>query len=89
MIIEHHEFIDGSGYPYGLRGDSISKGARIISLAEFYDSIVSERPHRGALRSEEAIQLVRNSKDTLFDAEVCRAFLEEMQQTGPPGTPAS
>jgi diguanylate cyclase (GGDEF)-like protein len=89
MIIEHHEFLDGTGYPYGLRGDSISRGARIIGLAEFYDSIVSERPHRGALRSEEALQLVRNSRDTLFDAEICRAFLEEMQQAAPPDAPAS
>jgi putative two-component system response regulator len=75
-ILEHHEFWNGSGYPYGLKGENISKPGRILSVGEFYDSIISERPHRGKLAPEEALQLVRNSMDTLFDSEVCRAFLE-------------
>ncbi len=75
-ILEHHERRDGSGYPYGLKGEEISKIGRILSVAEFYDSITSERPHRGKLVPEEAMQLVHNSLDTLFDREVCLAFLE-------------
>ena len=75
-ILEHHERRDGSGYPYGLKGEEISKIGRILSVAEFYDSITSERPHRGKLVPEEAVQLVHNSMDTLFDREVCLAFLE-------------
>ena len=75
-ILEHHERRDGSGYPYGLKGEEISKIGRILSVAEFYDSITSERPHRGKLVPEEAVQLVHNSRDTLFDREVCLAFLE-------------
>ena len=75
-ILEHHEFWNGSGYPYGLKGENISRPGRILSVAEFYDSIISERPHRGKLAPEEALQLVRNSMDTLFDGEVCLAFLE-------------
>ncbi len=47
-------------------------------VAEFYDSITSERPHRGKLVPEEAMQLVYNSRDTLFDRDVCVAFLEGM-----------
>jgi HD-GYP domain-containing protein (c-di-GMP phosphodiesterase class II) len=43
-ILEHHEHFDGSGYPYGLRGDDISVAARILSVAECYDSAVSARP---------------------------------------------
>lgn len=82
IILEHHEFYNGTGYPYGLRGEEISRGGRILALAEFYDSITSERPHRGSLRSEEAIQLVRNNKDTLFDDAVCIAFLEELRASG-------
>lgn len=78
VILEHQEFFDGSGYPQGLRGEEISLGARIVSLAEFYDSITSARPHRGGLRQEEALQLVRNNMDTLFEGRICRAFLEEM-----------
>ena len=75
-ILEHHEFWNGSGYPHGLKGEQISKAGRILSVAEFYDSITSERPHRGKLVPEEAVQLVHNSMDTLFDNEVCLAFLE-------------
>lgn len=75
-ILEHHEFWNGSGYPHGLKGEQISIAGRILSVAEFYDSITSERPHRGKLAPKEAAQLVRNGMDTLFDRDVCLAFLE-------------
>ena len=74
-ILEHHEHFDGSGYPYGLRGDDISMTARILSVAESYDSAVSARPHRGALPPEEALQMVRGGAGTLFDPEVAQLFL--------------
>jgi diguanylate cyclase (GGDEF)-like protein len=79
IILEHHEHHDGSGYPYGLKGEEISIGARILSVAEFYDSVTSERPHRGKLQPNEALQLVRNNGGTLFEDEVCRAFVETLQ----------
>ena len=79
IILEHHEFFNGSGYPFGLQGEEISKGARILSVAEYYDSITSERPHRGGLRSEEAVQILRTNMGTLFESDVCSAFLEEIQ----------
>ena len=80
IILEHQELFDGSGYPHGLRGNDISPGARIVSVAEFYDAITSARPHRGGLRHEEALQLVRNNMGGMFDENVCRAFLAEMKQ---------
>ncbi|MGB5197951.1 MAG: diguanylate cyclase [Candidatus Deferrimicrobium sp.] len=73
-ILEHHEHFDGSGYPYGLRGDDISMGARILSVAEFYDSAVSTRPYRSALLPEEVLQMVRGGSSTLFDPEVAQLF---------------
>ncbi|OGP99939.1 MAG: hypothetical protein A2Z40_03035 [Deltaproteobacteria bacterium RBG_19FT_COMBO_60_16] len=85
IILEHHEFLDGSGYPYGLKGEEISLGGRILAVAEFYDSITSERPHRGKLRHEEALQLVRNGADTLFDPAVARLFVEDESITSLPG----
>jgi diguanylate cyclase (GGDEF)-like protein len=75
-ILEHHEHFDGSGYPYGLRGDDISLPARILSVAEYFDAIVSARPHRGGLTADEALQLVRTGANTLFDPEVAQTFLE-------------
>ena len=83
VILEHQEFFDGSGYPYGLQGEEISLGARILSLAEYYDSITSSRPHRGGLRHEEALQLVRNNMNTIFEARICKAFLEEIREPLP------
>jgi diguanylate cyclase (GGDEF)-like protein len=75
-ILEHHEHFDGSGYPYGLRGNDISLPARILSVTEFYDAAVSARPYRGALPPEEALQLVRSGSGTLFDPEVAHLFKE-------------
>lgn len=82
FILEHQELYDGSGYPYGLRGEQISLGARILSVAEFYDSITSERPHRGRLLPEEALQLVKNGANTLFDPDVASAFVEGLPLPG-------
>ncbi len=79
VILEHQEFFNGSGYPNGIRGGEISLGARIVSLAEYYDSITSARPHRGGLSRKEALQLVKNNRNTLFDERISRAFLEEME----------
>ena len=73
-ILEHHEHFDGSGYPYGLHGADLSMLARILSVAEFYDSGVSPRPHRDALPEEEVLQMVRDGAGTLFDPEVAQLF---------------
>ena len=73
-ILEHHENFDGTGYPYGLRGADISLAARILNVAEYYDSLISERPHRGGMQHDEAMQLVRTGGNTLFDPEVTGAF---------------
>jgi len=75
-ILEHHEHFDGSGYPYGLRGNDISLSARVLSVAECYDSAVSTRPHRGAVPPAEALQIVRAGSGTLFDPEVAQTFAE-------------
>jgi diguanylate cyclase (GGDEF)-like protein len=80
IILEHQEYFDGSGYPYGLQGEEISVGARIVALAEFYDSITTSRPHRGGLRTEEALQLIRNNMGNMFDDRICRAFFEEIRE---------
>jgi putative two-component system response regulator len=77
IVLEHHETFNGTGYPYGLKGEDISSGGRILAVAEFYDSITSERPHRGGLRPEEALQMVKNGAGTLFDPTVARLFVED------------
>ena len=83
IILEHHETYNGTGYPYGRRGEEISLGGRVLAVAEFYDSILSERPHRGRLRRDEALQMVKNGAGTLFDPAVARLFVEDPTITLP------
>jgi len=75
-ILEHHEHFDGSGYPYGLRGEDISPSARILSVAEYYDSSVCDRPYRSAIPPEEVSQMIKAGANTLFDPEVVQIFLD-------------
>jgi putative two-component system response regulator len=78
-ILEHHENFDGTGYPFGLRGEDISMTARILSVSEYFDSLVSRRPYRDGFHQEEAAKMVKAGENTLFDREVCNAFLEELR----------
>jgi diguanylate cyclase (GGDEF)-like protein len=73
-ILEHHENFDGTGYPFGLRGQDISVPARILHVAEFYDSMVSDRPHRAGMPPSEALEMIRTGSGTLFDPEVAALF---------------
>ena len=58
MVIAHHEREDGSGYPRGLAGDAIPRGARILAVADTYDVLVSDRPYRRARTREEALRIL-------------------------------
>ena len=59
MIRQHHERMDGSGYPDGLSGEQIPLQARILQIADVYDALVKDRPYRAALSSEEALEILR------------------------------
>lgn len=71
----HHERLDGTGYPQGLRGDEISLGARIIAVADFYEAITSQRHYRDPLDVEQAIDLLVNEADSHLDSRVISAFI--------------
>lgn len=70
IVEQHHERIDGRGYPYGLCGEEICLEARIISVVDAYDAMTSDRPYRRALSKEEAIGELKKHIDTQFDREV-------------------
>jgi len=72
----HHERIDGTGYPEGLRGDSIPLLARIISVADAFDAMLSDRAYRSRLTVEEAKQQLLNGAGTQFDSHIVSVFLE-------------
>ncbi len=76
MIRNHHENYDGSGYPDGLRGDEIPIESRIVSLADYFDALATERPYKQALPKDQSIEYVMKMSGTKFDPKVVRAFLE-------------
>lgn len=75
MILQHHERIDGSGYPHGLRGHETLLGARIIAVADTVEAMSSHRPYRPALGEAKALAHIRSEQDALFDADVVDACL--------------
>jgi putative two-component system response regulator len=77
VIRHHHERMDGSGYPDGLRGEQIPVKARILQIADIYDALITDRPYREALSSEEALQVVnQEAARGWLDAYLVRKFTE-------------
>ncbi len=75
IIHQHHERMDGSGYPLGLRGGEILLESRIVAVADVYDAVSSRRPYREALGGDTARALVVEGSGASFDADVVAAFL--------------
>lgn len=75
VVLYHHERWDGKGYPDGLKGEEIPLSARIVSLADNYDALVSERSYRKALTHEATVEIIKKEKDK-FDPRILHFFLE-------------
>ena len=75
----HHERLDGSGYPFGLKGDAIPLSARIISVADTFDALVSERPHRPGLARHRALAVVEHGRGREYDPKVIDVLLRVLQ----------
>ena len=73
--LHHHESVDGTGYPAGLKGSSIPLASRIVSVIDAYDAMVSNRCYRKGLPHTEAIRRLLASSGTQFDLEVVNAFI--------------
>ena len=73
-IRHHHEWVDGSGYPDGLRGDAIPIESRIIAVCDMFDALTTERPYREAMSSEEALSMMRAEVGTHLDPDCFAAF---------------
>ena len=70
IVRHHHENIDGSGYPDGLKGKTIPLEARIVAVADAYDALLSERPYRKATNNINAMKELRRFSGIHFDAEI-------------------
>ena len=82
LVRYHHERLNGEGYPYGLKGDDIPLGARILALADSMDAMFSERPYRQPLAFKEVRDEVLRCSGTEFDPQVVAAFFAVAQERG-------
>jgi len=83
FVEQHHERLDGSGYPRGLRDEQVSVQARIGAVADMYDAITSERPYREPMTPGEALDLLRSESGRLLDprvVEALSAILDEWEE---------
>ena len=80
MVLHHHEFFDGSGYPHALSGDKIPLGARIITIADSYDTITSDRSYKKGRTADQALSELERCANSQFDAHLVEAFVRAMRQ---------
>ncbi|MBI5934785.1 MAG: GAF domain-containing protein [Chloroflexi bacterium] len=77
----HHEKWDGTGYPSGLKGENIPLAARIFTVVDVWDALLSDRPYRKTWTKEQTLAYIRNESGTRFDPRVVDVFLEMMSET--------
>ena len=80
IVRYHHEKWDGSGYPKGLKAESIPLVARIISVVDFYDATRCDRPYRKGMKREESLALLRSMVGSAFDPKVVETFIEHVEE---------
>ena len=79
LVKYHHERVDGKGYPEGLKGEEIPFLARILSVADAFDAMTSDRKYRSKLEVEEAIEQFKVNAGTQFDAEVVNMLIKILE----------
>jgi PAS domain S-box-containing protein/putative nucleotidyltransferase with HDIG domain len=82
IVLQHHERLDGSGYPAGLTGSDICLEARILALADVVEAMASHRPYRPSLGIGEALAEITRNKGTLYDLEVAEACITLFKEKG-------
>ena len=80
IVLQHHERIDGSGYPQGLRGPDILLEAKILGVADVMDAMCSHRPYRAGIGIEKALAEISQNRGILYDPEVVDACLKYFQE---------
>jgi HD-GYP domain-containing protein (c-di-GMP phosphodiesterase class II) len=83
----HHERLDGSGYPRGLTADELTMPMRMLAVADVYEALTSERPYRAAMRSEQALAIIRVEAPHALDQEAAAALASLAHDPGAPGAP--
>jgi putative nucleotidyltransferase with HDIG domain len=83
IVRHHHENWDGSGYPSGISGTDIPLGARVLSVVDCFDALTSDRPYRPRLSSEEAFEIIRQRRGTMYDPLVVDTFERAYPEIAP------
>lgn len=76
IVLSHHERPDDKGYPHGLKINEISLLASIVSVADAFEAMTSQRPYRKSFSKEKAVAVLRENKGSQFDSRVVDAFIE-------------
>ncbi|SFX33660.1 HD-GYP domain-containing protein [Marinospirillum alkaliphilum] len=84
LVAQHHEKLDGSGYPLGLSGDQIRREARILALADVYSAMVTPRPYRNPIKHKDSLRDIFTQRGSKFDSKLTLLFLNELG-VYPPG----
>lgn len=82
LIAQHHERINGSGYPLGLHGDEVLRGAQLIGMADMLDAMTRNRPYQPAQTMAQALQVLQVSAGVLFDADLVQACVALFTEEG-------
>jgi len=82
IIIQHHERLDGSGYPKGIKGDEIIPEARILAVADVVEAMTSHRPYRPALGIDKALEEITMNRGVLYDEKVVDACVTLFKERG-------
>jgi len=82
IIRQHHEYLDGSGYPQGLKGDQIMRESRILTVADIVEAISADRPYRAALGLDVAVQEIKRLRGTRLDPEAVDACVAIIARGG-------
>jgi HD-GYP domain-containing protein (c-di-GMP phosphodiesterase class II) len=82
LVLSHHERIDGTGYPRGLRGDELPIEARVIAIADAYDAMTTDRPYRKAMSWVSARAELRAGAGTQWDARIIETFIAMVEREG-------
>jgi HD-GYP domain-containing protein (c-di-GMP phosphodiesterase class II) len=84
LVRDHHERLDGSGYPFGAYGEQLDLETRIIGACDVYDALISPRVYRGAWSHEQALAFLHEHAGTAFDPRVVTALEQVLERERPP-----
>ncbi|MHB8086365.1 MAG: HD domain-containing phosphohydrolase [Dehalococcoidia bacterium] len=80
MVLNHHERLDGSGYPNGIRGDKLSTESRILGICDVVEAMSSHRPYRPARKKEEIISELKSGRDRIYDPKVVDILIDVVEK---------